>query len=307
VSFFQKLKQSLSKTTQVLAGRMKALVRGRKIDQALWDEVEEVLLTSDVGPQATTELLDQARQAAKNGEILTGDDLVPWLRRAVALRLRPEETDLRWNKSGTTVVLVAGVNGSGKTTTIAKLCRHLRGRGKTVMVAACDTFRAAAVEQLGIWAKRLDVGFVRGAQGADPAAVAFDAAESAASKGVDVLIVDTAGRLHTQRNLREELAKITRVLGKRLPGAPHETLLVLDGTAGQNGLQQTRSFREHANVTGLVVSKLDGTAKGGVVLSIRDQLRLPVKFVGTGETADDFAPFDAEAFTAALFGEESES
>jgi fused signal recognition particle receptor len=307
VSFFQKLKQSLSKTTQVLAGRMKALVKGRKIDQTLWDEVEEVLLTSDVGPQATTELLQDARTAAKNGEILTGDDLVPWLRRAVAVRLRPDETDIRWSKAGTTVVLIAGVNGSGKTTTIAKLCKHLRGRGKTVMVAACDTFRAAAVEQLGIWAQRLGVGFVRGPQGADPAAVAFDAAESAASKGVDVLIVDTAGRLHTQKNLMDELSKITRVLGKRLPGAPHETLLVLDGTAGQNGLQQTRAFREHANVTGLVVSKLDGTAKGGVVLSIRDQLRLPVKFVGTGESAEDFAPFDAESFTAALFGESSDA
>lgn len=220
MGFFEKLKQSLAKTTQVLAGRMKALVRGRKIDQALWDEVEEVLLTSDVGPQATTELLDAARAAAKNGEILTGDDLVPWLRRAVAERLRPDEADLRWNPSGTTVVLIAGVNGSGKTTTIAKLCRHLRGRGKTVTVAACDTFRAAAVEQLGIWAERLGVGFVRGAQGADPAAVAFDAAESAASKRIDVLVVDTAGRLHTQKNLMEELSKITRVLGKRIPARP---------------------------------------------------------------------------------------
>lgn len=304
MSFFQKLKQSLSKTTQVLAGRIKALVKGRKIDDALWDEIEEILLTSDVGPDATSELIAAARTAAKNGEILSGDDLVPWLRRAVADRLRPQEADIRWNPAGTTVVLIAGVNGSGKTTSIAKLCKFLRARNKTVTVAACDTFRAAAVDQLGIWAQRLGVGFVRGSQNADPAAVAFDAAESAASKGVDVLIVDTAGRLHTQKNLMDELSKITRVLGKRIPGAPHETLLVLDGTAGQNGLQQTRAFREHANVTGLIVSKLDGTAKGGVVLSIRDQLKLPVKFVGTGETADDFAPFDADAFTAALFGEE---
>lgn len=304
MSFFQKLKQSLAKTTQVLAGRIKALVKGRKIDDALWEEVEEILLTSDVGPDATTELVASARLAAKNGEILSGDDLVPWLRSAVAARLRPDEADIRWNAGGTTVILIAGVNGSGKTTSIAKLCKFLRARNKTVIVAACDTFRAAAVDQLGIWAKRLDVGFVGGSNNADPAAVAFDAAESAASKGVDVLIVDTAGRLHTQKNLMDELSKITRVLGKRIPGAPHETLLVLDGTAGQNGLQQTRAFREHANVTGLIVSKLDGTAKGGVVLSIKDQLKLPVKFVGTGESADDFAPFDADAFSSALFGED---
>jgi len=304
MGFFGKLRASLSKTTQVLAGRLKAAVKGRRIDDALWDEVEEILLTSDVGPQATTELLDAARRAHKGGEILTGEALVPWLRSAVAARLRPRETDLRWSPQGTTVVLIAGVNGSGKTTSIAKLCRWLRARDKSVTVAACDTFRAAAVEQLGIWAQRLGVEFVRGAPGADPASVAFEAADRAANARTDVLIVDTAGRLHTQKDLMAELSKITRVLGKRIPGAPHETLLVLDGTSGQNGLQQTRSFREHAQVTGIVVSKLDGTAKGGVVLSIRDQLDVPVKFVGTGEQAEDFAPFDADAFAAALFGED---
>lgn len=301
---FRKLRDSLARTTQALTGRLRALVKGRKIDPALWEEVEEILLTSDCGVEATTELLDAARAAHRGGEVLTGDDLVPWLRRRIAERLEPDEKDLRWAPSGPTVVLIAGVNGSGKTTSIAKLCRLLRNRGKTVTVAACDTFRAAAVEQLGIWAERLGVSFVRGAPGADPASVAFDAADAAATRGADVLIVDTAGRLHTQKDLMDELSKITRVLGKRIPGAPHETLLVLDGTAGQNGLQQTRRFREAAPVTGLIVSKLDGTAKGGVVLSIRDQLRVPVKFVGTGETPDDFAPFDADAFTAALFGEE---
>jgi fused signal recognition particle receptor len=301
---FRRLRESLVRTTEALTGRLRALVRGRKIEPALWEEVEEVLLTADCGVEATTELLDEARAAHRGGEILTGDDLVPWLRRRIAARLEPDEKDLRWAPSGPTVVLVAGVNGSGKTTSIAKLCRLLRERGKSVAVAACDTFRAAAVDQLGFWAERLGVAFVRGAPGADPASVAFDAAEAAATRGADVLIVDTAGRLHTQKHLMDELSKITRVLGKRIPGAPHETLLVLDGTAGQNGLQQTRRFRESAAVTGLIVSKLDGTAKGGVVLSIRDQLRVPVKFVGTGETPEDFAPFDAEAFTAALFGEE---
>ncbi len=302
--FFKKLRDSLANTTKALTGRIKALVKGRKIDDALWTEVEETLITSDVGVQAAEELVTAARGAARVGEILSGDDLVPWLRRRMVERLTSSEKGLRWASSGPTVVLIAGVNGSGKTTSIAKLAKWLTAQRKTVVVAACDTFRAAAVDQLGIWAERLGVAIVRKPTGSDPAAVAFEAAEAAAVRKVDVLIVDTAGRLHTQKNLMEELSKITRVLGKRLPGAPHETLLVLDGTAGQNGLQQTQRFREHANVTGLVVSKLDGTAKGGVVLSIKDQIGVPVKFVGTGETADDFAPFDAETFVAALFGDE---
>jgi fused signal recognition particle receptor len=301
--FFGKLRDSLANTTKALTGRIKAIVKGRKIDAALWDEVEEALLTGDVGVTAADELVAAAREAAKHGEILSGDDLVPWLRRRMVERLASPEQGLRWAPKGPTVVLVAGVNGSGKTTTIAKLVKWLTDQEKTVMVAACDTFRAAAVDQLAIWAGRLGAEIVRKPTGADPAAVAFEAAEAAAARGVDVLVVDTAGRLHTQKNLMEELSKITRVLGKRLPGAPHETLLVLDGTAGQNGLAQTQRFREHANVTGLVVSKLDGTAKGGVVLSIRDQIGVPVKFVGTGESADDFAPFDAETFVAALFGD----
>ncbi len=298
---FAKLRDSLRKTSRALAGRLKALVKGRKIDAALWDEIEEVLITSDVGVAATEALLAAAKDAARHGEILSGDDVIPWMRRHMAERLRPRESGLRWNPDGTTVVLVAGVNGSGKTTSIAKLATWVRAQRRTCMLAACDTFRAAAVDQLTIWSERIGIPIVRQSQGADPAAVAFDAAESAAQRKVDVLIVDTAGRLHTQRNLMEELTKITRVLGRRIPGAPHETLLVLDGTAGQNGLAQTRRFREHANVTGLIVSKLDGTAKGGVVLSIRDELDVPVKFVGTGETPEDFAPFDAEEFVAALF------
>jgi fused signal recognition particle receptor len=298
---FGKLRDSLRKTSRALAGRLKALVKGRKIDASLWDDIEEVLITSDVGVEASDALLDAARDAAKHGEILVGDDVIPWIRNRMTERLTPRETGLRRAQSGPTVVLVAGVNGSGKTTSIAKLARWLTAQQQSCMVAACDTFRAAAVDQLTIWSERLGVPIVKQSQGADPAAVAFDAAESAAARGVDVLIVDTAGRLHTQRNLMEELTKITRVLGKKLPGAPHETLLVLDGTAGQNGLMQTRRFREHADVTGLIVSKLDGTAKGGVVLSIKDQLDVPVKFIGTGETFDDFAPFDAAEFVGALF------
>lgn len=303
--FFKKLRGALANTTKALTGRIKAIVKGRKIDGALWDEVEEILITSDVGVVAADDLIAGARKAASVGDILSGDDLVPWLRARMVERLTADEKSLRHAASGPTVILIAGVNGSGKTTSIAKLTKWLRTQDKTVMVAACDTFRAAAVDQLGIWAERLGVAIVRKPTGADPSSVAFEAAETAVAQKVDVLIVDTAGRLHTQKNLMEELSKITRVLGKRIPGAPHETLLVLDGTAGQNGLQQTQRFREHANVTGLVVSKLDGTAKGGVVLSIRDQIGVPVKFVGTGETADDFAPFDAETFVAALFGDET--
>jgi fused signal recognition particle receptor len=303
--FLQKLRDSLANTSKALAGRLKAIVKGRKIDAALWNEVEEILITSDVGVAAADELIGAARDAAAHGEILSGDDLVPWLRRRMVERLTSKERDLRWAASGPTVVLVAGVNGSGKTTSIAKLAKWLVGRKKTVMVAACDTFRAAAVDQLGVWARRLGVAIVTKPTGADPSSVAFDAAEAAATQKVDVLIVDTAGRLHTQKDLMEELGKITRVLGKRIPGAPHETLLVLDGTAGQNGLAQTQRFREHAAVTGLVVSKLDGTAKGGVVLSIKDQIGVPVKFVGVGESADDFAQFDPETFVAAMFGGDS--
>lgn len=301
--FFDRLKRSLEKTSQALAGRLRALVKGRKIDESLWEDLEEILITSDVGVQAADVLIQGAREARKRGEILTSDDLVPWFRDQVRERLTSPEQQLRLRPSGPTVILVAGVNGCGKTTSIAKLARWLRDQGHSVMVAACDTFRAAAVEQLTVWAERLDVALVKQTTGADPAAVAYDAAEAAVARGMDVLIVDTAGRLHTQKGLMEELGKITRVLGKRIPDAPHETLLVLDGTAGQNGLQQTRRFREHADVTGLIVTKLDGTAKGGVVLSIRDELDVPVKFVGTGETPEDFAPFDPAEFADALFAD----
>ncbi len=305
MAFGKLLRDSLRKTSRALAGRLKALVKGRKIEPALWDDIEEILITSDVGVQASDALVSDAREAARLGEILGSEDVIPWIRGRMVERLRPRETGLRRAASGPTVVLIAGVNGSGKTTSIAKLATWLKQeQGLSVMVAACDTFRAAAVDQLAIWSERIGVPIVRQGQGADPAAVAFDAAESAVARGIDVLIVDTAGRLHTQRNLMEELTKITRVLGRKIPHAPHETLLVLDGTAGQNGLMQTRRFREHANVTGLIVSKLDGTAKGGVVLSIKDELDVPVKFVGTGETPADFAAFDAEEFVEALFSEE---
>ena len=299
--FFKKLKETLAATTKVLAGRLKALVKGRKIDAALWEEVEEILLTSDVGIEATTELLDAARSAHKNGEILTGDDLVPWLRAEITRRLTPDERDLRWNRAGPTVVLIAGVNGCGKTTSIAKLCRHLRDRKKTVMLAACDTFRAAAVEQLTLWSQRLGCDIVTKPSGTDPASVAFAGCEHAVNTGKDIVIVDTAGRLQTSQNLMLELTKIHRVIGKKIAGAPHESLLVLDATTGQNGLSQAKNFSEATQCTGLILAKLDGTAKGGVAVAIRQQMGIPVKYVGVGEGIDDLQVFSPDNFVDALF------
>ena len=226
--------------------------------------------------------------------------MLPFLKRSLAEHLSARG-DLNWAAEGPTVILVVGVNGSGKTTSIAKLAGWLRDQGKSVVLAAGDTFRAAAVEQLTIWSKRLGVEIVKQGMGADPAAVAYDAIEAAVARKADALIVDTAGRLHTQDHLMRELEKIRRVLGKRIPEAPHETLLVLDATVGQNAVQQARCFGEVAPVTGIFLAKLDGTAKGGAVLSIRDELDLPVKFVGLGETPADIERFDAEVFVEALF------
>jgi len=214
-----------------------------------------------------------------------------------------ESRQLNFAAAGPTVILVSGINGAGKTTSIAKLGQYLKGQGKTVMVAACDTFRAAAVQQLTIWAERIDVQIVKHQMGSDPAAVAFDACDAAVSRGIDVLIVDTAGRLHTQDNLMRELSKIRRVIEKRIPGAPHEVLLVLDATTGQNAIRQAEEFLKAVQVSGIFLAKLDGTAKGGIVIAIRHQLNLPVKFVGLGEKPEDLEPFDPEEFVEALFSE----
>jgi fused signal recognition particle receptor len=219
----------------------------------------------------------------------------------------PEARELKFAPSGPTVILVAGINGAGKTTSIAKLGQYLKGQGKSVMVAACDTFRAAAVEQLTIWASRIDVQIVKHQMGSDPAAVAFDAVDAAISRNMDVLIIDTAGRLHTQENLMRELGKIRKVVEKRLPGAPHEVLLVLDATTGQNAIRQAEEFFKLIQVSGIFLAKLDGTAKGGIVVAIRHQLNLPVKFVGLGEKPEDMAPFNPEEFVEALFAEDDDA
>ncbi len=294
-----KLFRGLARTRDALLGGMRKLLGRGALDDETLDRIEELLYTSDLGP-AAADLVEAIRAAYKSGELKDGEQVEPFVRAQLLEQMggvseRPAMT------ARPHVMLVVGVNGSGKTTSIAKLAHLLKGEGKRVMLAACDTFRAAAVEQLTIWAERLDVPIIKSEHGANPSGLAFDAAEAAVKADVDVLLVDTAGRLHTQKNLMEELTKISRVLGKRIPGAPHEVLLILDGTTGQNAIAQAHQFQAAAQVSGLLVSKLDGTARGGAVVSIRNQLGLPVHYVGLGETVEDLQRFDPEAFVDALF------
>lgn len=274
---------------------------GREVSQETLDELEAALLQADVGVGPTEAILEKLRAAFREGRARTPDALLGELKADLRESLEARGNELREAAAPPTVVLVVGVNGAGKTTSIAKLAEHLRDRGKKVLLCAADTFRAAAVEQLRIWSERIGVGLVRGETGGDPAAVAFDATEAAIARGVDYLIVDTAGRLHTHQNLMAELSKVKRVIQKRIPEAPHEVLLVLDATAGQNALAQAREFTKATDVTGLFLAKLDGTAKGGIVLAIKEQLDIPVKFVGLGERTEDIQAFDAGRFVEALF------
>ena len=300
MGLFDRLKASLKKTRDAIASGFSRVFRGALSEDKL-EEIEEALLEADVGVATTDVMLEGLRGAWKKGEVKDAEQALPFLKKFLKARLAEGAGTIALVPEGPTVVLVVGVNGSGKTTSIAKLAGHFRGLGKSVVLGAGDTFRAAAVEQLTIWSKRIGVEIVKQATGADPAAVAFDAADAAVAREADVCIVDTAGRLHTQQNLMKELEKIRRVLGKRIPGAPHETLLVLDATTGQNAVQQARRFHEATPVTGIFLAKLDGTARGGAVLSIRDELAIPVKFVGLGEKQTDIAPFDPGAFVDALF------
>lgn len=299
------LKVGLTKTRDVFVGGLKSLLRGRQLDQSLLDELEQRLITSDLGVAATRQIMDDLQKAYQEKRITTGDEVLDFLKAQMKGYWPPESRQLNFAPSGPTVILVTGINGAGKTTSIAKLGQYLKSQGKSVMVAACDTFRAAAVEQLTIWAQRIDVQIVKHQMGSDPAAVAFDACDAAIGRNMDVLIIDTAGRLHTQENLMRELTKIRRVVEKRLPGAPHEVLLVLDATTGQNAIRQAQEFQKAVNVTGIFLAKLDGTAKGGIVVAIRHQLNLPVKFVGLGEKPENMEPFDPDTFVEALFTEET--
>lgn len=295
----QKIRSGLAKTKGVFAGVFD-LLRGKgKVDQAFLDELEKRLYLADVGTQATTQIVERVRQAFRDKEI-TGE-VEAFVQQQLRELLGNEDRGIRWSATRPTVILIAGVNGSGKTTSIAKLAKYLQDQGKKVLLAACDTFRAAAVEQLTVWAQRLGCDIVKQQQGANPAAVAFDACERAKARGYDVLIVDTAGRLHTQTHLMKELEKIHNVVARQIPGAPHEVLLVLDATTGQNALAQAEQFSKSVHCTGIILTKLDGTAKGGAIFAIKQKLGLPVKFVGVGEQLDDLEPFDPEAFVAALF------
>jgi len=304
-----KLKGALRKTAAVLTTDVRTLfIPGRQIDDAFLNEVEERLLQADMGVRNVDRIVGAIREQWRLGRIRNADEAQGVMRETILGILtagdKPGDRELRTAPSGPTVVLVAGINGAGKTTSIAKLAWLLKNQvGRKVMVCASDTFRAAAVDQLTIWANRIGVEIVKHKMGSDPAAVAYDACEAAKSRGIDVLIVDTAGRLHTQDHLMRELTKIRDVVAKRIEGAPHEVMLVLDATTGQNAVLQAKNFGKAINVTGIMLAKLDGTAKGGVVLSIKEQLNIPVKFIGLGETPEDIETFDPQRFVDALFGE----
>ena len=292
-----RFKKGLAKTAQLFNVRSWF---GRKVDQSFLDELESKLIQADVGVVATNKIIDRVREAFSNK---TADqDLVDFVKTEMkALLVDDRPGTLAVSRKKPTVYLIAGVNGSGKTTSIAKLAQRLKAENKTVLLAACDTFRAAAADQLGIWAGRAGTDIVRGAPGADPASVAHDACDRALSRGVDIVLVDTAGRLHTQTHLMRELEKIRNVVARKIPGAPHEVLLVLDATNGQNAIRQAEVFTKSIGCTGIILTKLDGTAKGGIVVAVRQSMNLPVKFLGVGEGIEDFQPFDAEAFVESLF------
>ena len=299
MGFLDRLKKSLKKTREAITGSFVRVFRG-KLDEDKLEEIEEALLEADVGVTTTDAMVDALRAAWKRGELTDAEEALPFLKNELAERLTAGGTELAEAPEGPTVILVVGVNGSGKTTSIAKLAGYLRGQGKSVVLGAGDTFRAAAVEQLTIWSKRLGVEIVKQATGADPAAVAFDAADAAVARGADVCIVDTAGRLHTQSNLMEELKKVRRVIGRLDDTAPHETLLVIDATNGQNALSQARQFHDAVGVTGIALTKLDGTARGGVLFGIAGELGIPIRYIGVGEQAEDLRPFDAGTFVNAV-------
>lgn len=301
MGFFERLKDGLQKTRKNFTERIEVLVgMSAEIDDDFLDELEMILLSADVGAKTTEKLIEAVRQAARKKEIKGTEDVVPFLKKYLTQMLTEEGQ--RTRISGIpTVILVVGVNGVGKTTTIGKLANYFHLLNYKVMIAAADTFRAAASEQLEIWGKRAGCDVIKHAEGADPAAVVFDAMKAAIARKADILFIDTAGRLHNKANLMNELEKIHRVIKREIPEAPHETFLVLDATTGQNAITQAKVFTETANVTGVVLTKLDGTAKGGVVIAIREELGLPVKWIGVGEGIMDFRPFEPEKFVDALF------
>ncbi len=304
MGLLDRFKKGLTRTREKLSTSFRSVLRiGKKIDQTTLDRLEDSMLTADFGPVTTEKLIDIVRGGWKNGEIAEEQEIRDFLKRHIVEMWPESDRRIHFAESGPTVILVTGINGSGKTTSVAKLAHYFNKRGKRVILGACDTFRAAAVEQLTIWSDRIGVQIVKHDQGADPGAVAYDACEAATARDADVLLIDTAGRLHTQDHLMRELGKINKVVERKIDGAPHEVLLVLDATIGQNAVNQAKLFSEHARVTGIVLAKLDGSAKGGVVVGIRNQLNVPVKFVGLGETPADIEPFDPATFMEAMFAD----
>lgn len=304
-----KVRKGLARTREALTGGVGGLrnfLAGRSIDDDLLRELEARLIQADVGVKTASRLVTDLRGEWKAGRVDTGDQATDRLKSQLADLWPARDRSITFAQSGPTVILVAGVNGAGKTTSIAKLASLLTNQGKSVILAACDTYRAGAVRQLEIWSERIGVQIVKGAQGGDPAAVAFDACEAALARNADILIIDTAGRLHTQDPLMRQLTKIRDITTRKIDGAPHEVILVLDATTGQNAVNQALKFTEAIDVTGLFLTKLDGTSKGGVVVAVHDQTSIPVKFIGVGETPEDVEPFDPAVFVEALLGSDDE-
>ena len=298
------IRRGLSRTREAFGSGLWKLLKGRNLSEALIDDIEATLLTADVGVKTTTAITDELRTAYRAGEVAKGEDAIEFLKSRLKARWADMDRSIATADAPPTVVMVAGVNGVGKTTSVAKIAKSLRDEGRSVLLAAADTFRAGAVQQLETWAKRLGVEIVKGTAGADPAAVVFDAVDAAIARRVDVLLIDTAGRLHNDPALMRQLEKVRKVVERKIPTAPHEVLLVLDAQQGQNGIAQARVFKSVVNVTGIFLSKLDGTARGGVVLAVRDELGVPVKLIGVGETFDDVEPFDPDLFIDMMFGDD---
>ncbi len=302
MGFFEKLKAGLSKTKNAVIKELNSLFLHSELDEDFYEELEELLVLADVGIAAAGEITEELKDRCHDKGIREASHARDELLLILKERLDGENTTLRLD-THPSVILVIGVNGVGKTTSIAKIASFLKSEGKTCVLAAADTFRAAAIDQLAVWAERVGVDLIRQSEGADPSAVVFDAAAAVKKKGADVLIIDTAGRLHNKKNLMDELAKMDRVISRELEGASRETLLVLDATTGQNAVNQAKEFKKSADITGLVLTKLDGTAKGGVVFSVKRELDIPVKFIGVGEGVDDLRPFNSDEFVSALFEE----
>jgi fused signal recognition particle receptor len=302
--FFEKLKKGLSKTHQGFVEKIDRLLLGKKtIDEDLLDELEALLFEADLGVRTTNQLIEGVRQGLKRGDLEEPDKVKGFIKQEISRILQAGERPLSIDFSRTRpfVVMVIGVNGVGKTTTIGKIAHHYASQKKKILIGAADTFRAAAVEQLEIWAKRVGADFIKQSEGSDPSAVAFDSIKAAHSRGIDLVFIDTAGRLHTKVNLMEEVKKLKRIIGRECPGAPHEILLVLDATTGQNAISQAKLFHEAIGVTGIAITKLDGTAKGGIIVGITEELQIPIRYIGVGEGIDDLKEFNAHDFVQALF------